>query len=118
MAQRSIDQQVIERVGAYRLERHLVTSGPVRVYLAREEGTASRGRPVILKIAQSLLPEDVEQVEELRHQAPLLCQLNHPGIVRTYRTFEHKDAMVFLVYHVDGATLPHLSHVTTREVPA
>ena len=63
MAQRSIDQQVIERVGAYRLERHLVTSGPVRVYLAREEGTASRGRPVILKIAQEI-------VDKIRSRQP------------------------------------------------
>src|SRR6266576_2044465 len=102
-----MDHPVVKRIGAYQLKKHLAASGTVQVYLAQEEGPVRLSGDVILKIVHPVSPEDAA-FEEMRRQGPLLCQLNHPAIVRTHRFFEHETALVFVLEYVKGVSLAEL----------
>src|SRR5947208_12387089 len=102
-----MDHPVVKRIGSYRLKKHLAASGTVQVYLAQEEGPLRLSNDVVLKIVHPASTEDAP-FEELRRHGPLLCQLNHPAIVRTYRFFEHESALVFVLEFVKGVKVAEL----------
>src|SRR5258705_6732964 len=103
-----MDHPVLERIGAYRLAKHLGANDTVQVYLAREDGSLGPSRAVVLKIVPNLTAEDALRANELRREAPALRRLNHPAIVRLLRFFEHEHALVFVLEYVDGISLADL----------
>ena len=110
-ASQRIDEKnlpAIERIGAYRLHRHVEATAAIQVHLAREDRPQGGGREVVLKVVQSASPEDVDDIDELRRQAPMLCKLQHPSIVRTLEFFEHQDSLVLVLESVDGVSLAEL----------
>jgi len=103
-----MDHPVLERIGAYRLTKHLSASERVQAYLAHEE---SPSREVVLKIVQNVWAENAENIDELRREAPAIRRLNHPAIVRTYRFFEHEQSLIFVFEYVDGMSLADLMRI-------
>ncbi len=108
------DLPILEKIGAYRLLKHLRASGPVQVYLARQEGQAPPSRDVVLRIVSKLADQDAKTFEELRRDAAAFSKLSHPAIVRTYEFFEHENSLVFVLEHIEGMSLAEL---TTTSAP-
>src|SRR5215471_13116099 len=102
---------VLERIGAYRLHRHVEATVAMQVYLAQEDRPQGGGREVVLKIVQRASPEDVEHIHQLRRQAPMLCNLQHPCIVRTFESFDHLDSLVLVLEPFDGISLAELLEI-------
>src|SRR5262245_13966395 len=103
------DLPILETIGAYRLLKHLGASGAVQVYLARGEGAGRPSGDIVLKIVSALVDEDAKRIEELRRDAPAVCKLSHPAIIRTYEFFEHEHSLVFVLEQVDGMSLAELA---------
>jgi serine/threonine protein kinase len=83
----------------YRVERLLGRGGMADVYRAVDtEG----GRPVALKLLRDVRADDVRR---FRIEAAALAQLDHPGVVKLYRTGSHDGVPYLALELVDGPTL-------------
>jgi serine/threonine protein kinase len=102
-----MDHPVLKQIGAFRLKKHLAASGPVQVYLAEEEGPSQLPREVVLKIVQPESTDDA-QADEMIRQAPLICKLVHPGLIRAYRFFMHEKALVLVLEYANAVSLAEL----------
>jgi serine/threonine-protein kinase len=92
-------------IGPYRVIQHLSVTGSVQVHLAREEGRGGVARDVVLKMVPKVSGDGAQDIEELTREATACAQLTHPGIVRIRHFFEHNDALVLVVEHVNGMPL-------------
>jgi serine/threonine-protein kinase len=99
---------VTDRIGSYRVIRHLSVTGSVSVHLAREDGPLNASRTVVLKIVPRVTGEGAQDIEELTRDATECAKLTHPGIVRIRHFFPHDDALVLVVEHVEGFSLAAL----------
>src|SRR6266542_555570 len=106
-----MDHPVLERIGPYRLTKHLSAIETVQVYLAREEVSSRASRDVVLKIVQNGWVEDANNIDELLREAPAIRRLSHPAIVRTQRFFEHEKTLVFAFEYIDGISLAELLRI-------
>src|SRR5262252_7331477 len=102
---------VLERIGGFRLHRHVEATVAMQVYLAQDERPQGDGREVVLKIVNRASPEDAEHIIQLRRQAPLLCNLQHPCIVRSLESFDHLDSLVLVLESIDGVSLAELLEI-------
>jgi hypothetical protein len=83
----------------YRVEQLLGRGGMADVYRAVDtEG----GRPVAVKLLRDLQAEDVHR---FRIEAAALARLDHPGVVKLYRTGSHDGVPYLALELVDGPTL-------------
>src|SRR5262245_42839267 len=110
-----MEHPVLERIGSYRLTKHLGANETMQVYLAREEGRLGPSGDVVLKIVQNLTVDDARLVEQLRREAPARRRLNHPAIVRTYRVFDHESSLVYAVENVEGVSLAELMQFDAQQ---
>ncbi|MFW6353788.1 MAG: protein kinase domain-containing protein [Verrucomicrobiota bacterium] len=91
-----------EKIGRYRIERHLGDGGMGRVYLARHPGMDRRDALKLLPRAANRHPDDVRR---FRTEARTLAKLDHPHIVRVY-DFDEAEGECFLgMEFVDGGDL-------------
>jgi eukaryotic-like serine/threonine-protein kinase len=83
----------------YRVERLLGRGGMADVYRAVDtEG----GRPVALKLLRHV---QAEHLRRFRIEAAALARLDHPGVVKLYRTGAHDGVPYLALELVDGPTL-------------
>jgi serine/threonine protein kinase len=85
----------------YRVERLLGRGGMADVYRAVDtEG----GRPVAVKLLRDVQGQDLRR---FRIEAAALASLDHPGVVKLYRTGSHEGFPYLALELVDGPTLAH-----------
>ena len=88
------DQEVPERLGAYRVVREIGRGGLATVYLAERDGEFSR-RVAIKLIRRGLDTDDI--VERLRRERQILANLDHPYIARMYEGGTSDDGRPYFV---------------------
>src|SRR5262245_48575212 len=94
-----------DRIGPYRVLKQLSVTGTVQVHLAREDGPAGSVRDVVLKIVPNASGEGAADIEELAREVRACAKLTHPSVVRTRHLFQHGNAWVLVVEHVEGFSL-------------
>lgn len=92
---------------SYDIIRPLGRGGMGEVYLARD---SRLDRQVALKTLRGDLA-GTESEPELRREAQLLAQLNHPNIVQIYDITQYRGQLALVMEYVDGQNL----HVARRE---
>lgn len=93
---------VPERLGGFRLLRHLGGGGMGEVYLAREE---SLGRDVALKLIRPELLYAPDARARFAREAHTVAQLSHPGLVPVHASGEEGGIPWLAMELVRGATL-------------
>ncbi|MBN1435977.1 MAG: protein kinase, partial [Sedimentisphaerales bacterium] len=89
--------------GQYRIMRKVAEGGMGVVYLA--EDLEMGNREVAVKVLSPLLTRSERAIENLRSEAMLARELDHPNIIRVYG-FQSNDEIKFLVMeYLDGVTL-------------
>lgn len=92
------------RLGPYEVVRHLGAGGMSTVWLAR--GPLPSGEHGLVVLKRQIQPEEDAN---LREEARVGMRLQHPGVVRTWGTFDDDDKRPILVLeYVPGASLAQL----------
>jgi serine/threonine protein kinase len=91
-----------QRIGPYRIIKHLGTGGMGEVYLA----TDSRlDRVVALKILSGELAQDKRRMQRFQREARIVSSLNHPNILTLFEFGEIESLHFLASEYVDGQTL-------------
>ena len=88
-----------ERIGPYRIERHLGSGGFGVVYLAFDPDVK---RYVALKVLHSLRLEQPEALHRFHREAYATARLQHPGIVRLFDYSRHGPPYYLVTEFVEG----------------
>ena len=88
------DQEVPERLGAYRVMREIGRGGLATVFSAERDGDFSR-RVAIKLIRRGLDTDDI--LERLRRERQILANLDHPYIARMYEGGTSEDGRPYFV---------------------
>ena len=87
----------------YRVEQLLGRGGMADVYRALDtRSETGGGRPVALKLLRDVRAEDLRR---FRIEAAALGRLDHPGVVKLYRTGAHDGVPYLALELIDGPTL-------------
>jgi len=106
-----------ERIGPYKIVRHLSSRGGADLYLGEHVGPMGFQRTCVLKLVPAPGSDDPRSAQELAHEAKICSRLNHPAIVRMHDFFEHGDRLVLVFEHFAGVTLARLlAHMRRRRV--
>jgi hypothetical protein len=101
--------------GPYRVVSGLGAGGMASVHKAYQ---ATVDRHVALKVLSSLLSDDSQFLVRFRHEAKIVAQLQHPGILQVF-DFGEIDGVAYLVMPlVPGGTLAALLKAQRLELPA
>ena len=87
----------------YAIVKKIGEGGMGVVYLA--EDTKLYNRKVAIKVLPSILARNIRAVENLRREAHIVIELNHPNIVRLYGFHEDNDIKFLVMEYIDGETL-------------
>lgn len=79
----STNDSNVQKIGNYKIERHIASGGMAAVYLAVDE---SLQRQVALKVMLPSLAKDADFVQRFQREARAAARLEHPNIVRIYET--------------------------------
>jgi serine/threonine protein kinase/uncharacterized protein (DUF697 family) len=107
-----VSQQVPERLGKYQVVQELGRGGFSVVYKALD--TQLENRIVALKILHPFLFVDPTFVKRFTHEAQVVCNLRHPGIVRVLDFGEAEGRLYLAMQFIDGRTL---EDVLAQKVP-
>jgi serine/threonine protein kinase/Flp pilus assembly protein TadD len=91
-----------ERIGRYRIVRHLGGGGMGQVYLGRDE---QLNRPVAVKLLSQYHASEQERMQRFRQEALSASALNHPNILTIYEIGEFESHNFIAAEFVDGVTL-------------
>ncbi|HMB54191.1 MAG TPA: protein kinase [Thermoanaerobaculia bacterium] len=94
-----------QKIGPYRLERHLGRGGMGEVLLAEDERL---GRTVALKRLHAEGASSPARRERLRREARATASLNHPSIVHVYDVVSDDSGDHVVMEHVVGETVADL----------
>ncbi|MCA9587127.1 MAG: protein kinase, partial [Myxococcales bacterium] len=111
--------ETAERIGGYRVVRHLARGSTSDVILARAEGPHGFARTVVLKVLLPELTRDPGVARKFAREASACAQLSHPAIVRLYDFFSlsvleaqgahlEEGQLVMVLEYVDGVPLNRL----------
>lgn len=96
--------QCPERLGPYRLVRHIATGGMAEVYLARRDGPHGFTKTVALKRILPQLARDPDFVAMFVDEARVCAQLSHPNLVQVFDFGETGSELYMAMEYVDGTT--------------
>jgi formylglycine-generating enzyme required for sulfatase activity/serine/threonine protein kinase len=96
-------QEATVLASQYRILRKLGEGGMGVVYLA--EDAELYNRKVAIKILPPLLARNLRAVENLRKEAHIAIDLNHPNIIRLHGFHEDGDIKFLVMEYIDGQTL-------------
>src|SRR5262247_17453 len=103
METRCVDDELVERVGPYRIETPLGTGGMGTVWRAWDERL--RRQVAVKQVLAGSVPRARER---LFREARAAARLNHPAIVQVYDLVEHDDGEWIVLELVSGRTLHNL----------
>ncbi|CAG0929495.1 serine/threonine-protein kinase PpkA [Thermoflexales bacterium] len=86
----------------YRLDALLGHGGMARVYLARD---LRLNRPAAVKVIEALYRGEEDYVARFRREAQTIAQLDHPNIVRLYRSGEVSGVLYMAMQYIEGRDL-------------
>ncbi|MHB8900555.1 MAG: serine/threonine-protein kinase, partial [Thermoguttaceae bacterium] len=96
-------ERMPERIGRYRVERHLGSGGFGRVFLAYDDDL---DRPVAIKTPHHERTWKAEDADAYLAEARLAARLDHPGIVPVYDVGRTDDGLCYVVSrYVEGGSL-------------
>jgi serine/threonine protein kinase len=98
----------------FRLLRWLGEGGAGVVYMARDERPGSDGKLIALKVLNPLLSAVEERRELLLHEARIVRQLDHPGIVAMVDCGVERGWAWIAMELVDGRRMDKLGEVSER----
>lgn len=101
------------RLGHYRIRRELGHGSMGVVYLAEDMRLC---RLVAIKSLTVRLRKYPDAIEQIRHEAQLLAQLNHSGVSIIYDILEHDGDTYLILEYVPGRTLAELMSGGSRTV--
>ncbi|MBK8901960.1 MAG: protein kinase [Anaerolineaceae bacterium] len=86
----------------YVIERPLASGGHGQLFLGCDRLTDD---PVVIKrLKREIVAQDPSFIERFAQEGEMLCQLNHPNIVRMLATFEHDgERSIVMEYVPDGS---------------
>ncbi|MBI5534241.1 MAG: protein kinase [Deltaproteobacteria bacterium] len=106
-----------ERIGPYKILRHLSSRGSADLYLGEHVGPMGFQRSCVLKLVPAPSNDDIRSAQDLAHEARICSRLNHPAIVRMHDFFEHGDRLVLVFEHFAGLSLARLlAHLRRRRM--
>ena len=94
-----------ERVGPFRLVRHLGGGGMGMVYLAEQEPI---GRPVALKLMRPAIAASEDARRRFLQEARAIARLGHPHIVTVHAAGEEQGTLYLAMELVPGRSLDEL----------
>ncbi len=98
---------LLQKLGAYTLERQISEGGMATIFLARH---ALLKRPTALKILKKTIGSD-EFIHRFEREVQLASQLRHPNTVQIYDFGRTKEGQPYYVMeYVEGLTLTELEH--------
>jgi serine/threonine-protein kinase len=86
----------------YRLDALLGHGGMARVYLARD---LRLNRPAAVKVIEASYRGEEDYVVRFRREAQAIAQLDHPNIVRLYRSSEVSGVLYMAMQYIEGRDL-------------
>jgi serine/threonine-protein kinase len=98
-------------LGDFRLVKKLGQGAMATVYKAVQ---ISQDRKVAIKLLHRSIAENPKLVERFSREARVLCDLNHPNIVRGYGVGEVEGIHYFVMEYVSGVTLQHVLNALGR----
>jgi formylglycine-generating enzyme required for sulfatase activity/serine/threonine protein kinase len=99
----TVGQEATVLGGQYRVVRKLGEGGMGIVYLA--EDIEMGDRTVAVKVLPPLLARNTRAVENLRREAIMAIELNHPNIIRLYGFHSDQEIKFLVMEYLDGCTL-------------
>lgn len=96
-----------EKLGGYKLIRHLGDGGMGRVYLAEH---IEMQRPCALKLLPKELSKKTDFVNRFKTEAKVLASLDHPNIVSVYNFGQSQGEFFLEMEYVDGGDLQDFIH--------
>ena len=104
----------LESLGRYKLLSEIGRGGMSVVYLAHD---TELGREVAVKCVSTKDKSTAKLATQLRTEAKLLAQLNHPNIVQLYDVAEQNNVLGLVIEFIGGDTLTQrLRQSPTKEV--
>jgi len=91
-----------QKIGHYRILRHLGRGGMSVVYLAQDERL---GRRVALKLGHAALVQDDRASLRFQREIRAVVRLQHPCIIQTFDVGEDQGRAYFTMEYVEGTTL-------------
>lgn len=99
-----------EVIPGYQIVGKLGVGGTATVFLARDR----ENRQVALKILHPVKAKDEKQLERFNREARLLCEFEHPNLVKGYRHGVHNALNWFAMEYIDGVSVQDLVDKDTR----
>ena len=104
----------LESLGRYKLLSEIGRGGMSVVYLAHD---TELGREVAVKCVSTQDKSTAKLATQLRAEAKLLAQLNHPNIVQLYDVVEQNNVLGLVIEFIGGDTLTQrLRQSPTKEI--
>ncbi|MBA3538638.1 MAG: protein kinase, partial [Deltaproteobacteria bacterium] len=97
-----------ERLGRYRVLKHLASGGMAEVSLARSSGIEGFERHVVIKRIRSESARDARFVKMFLDEARLAASLHHQNIVQVHDIGEEDGAYFFAMEYIHGEDLRKL----------
>lgn len=91
-------------IGPYKLVDRIATGGMATIYRAQNVLEKSRGF-FALKVIKDELSRDEKLKKRFKHEASMIDQLDHPGIVKIYERGEHEGQIYMVMELLAGETL-------------
>ncbi len=89
-------------IPGYALTRRLGRGGMASVYLGRP---VHGGKEVAVKVMSSHLASDAHWAKRFIHEAQVIAELSHPGIVPVYDVGAHRGELYIVMAYLEGGSL-------------
>lgn len=99
------DPLLLSKLGHYRLVKCLGSGGSSRVYRAIPDRTLNEDEAIAIKVFNDEAINDAEFAGRLQREIDLLNKLNHPRIVKVYRSGEQDTLRYLEMEYVEGEPL-------------
>ena len=101
-------EQTQDKIGKYRLVRHLATGGMAEIWLAEQEGPGGFHRQLVIKRILPHLAQDKLFTQMFLDEARTVAQLTHPNIGQISDLGEEEGAYFIAMEYIEGLDLLEL----------
>lgn len=102
---RGEDRVIGSKIEDYRIVSRLGVGGSAKVYRAIPDRTLNEDEPIAIKVFNEESTSDAEFGNRLQREIDLVKKLNHPRIVKVFKTGEQDGLRYMLMEFVDGEPL-------------
>jgi serine/threonine-protein kinase len=94
-----------QKVGRYRIVRHLASGGMAELYIARQEAMGGFEKEIVLKMLQGKYAQNPRVVSMFLDEARLAAKLNHQSIVHVYDVADEDGVKYIAMEYIHGENL-------------